>query len=172
MATLNNIIGLSLALVLSACGFHLRGNVNLPDGVEPIYIGGLSANNQLSIALRNLLTANNVDLSTEADQAKYQLIILDQSTDRRTIGLGESARATEYQLIETVSFELRNKQGIPVIGPVKITERKIMPNDPNQIVSSSAEEKILRREILQSLAAKIARQLQKFDYPSILAPNS
>ena len=41
-----------------------------------------------------------------------------------------------------------------------------MPNDPNKIVSANEEEKILRREMLQNLAAKIARQLQSINFDS------
>ena len=168
MATFNKLIGLSLALLLSACGFQLRGNVDLPDGVEPIYIGGLNTSGQLSIELRNLLTAYGIELSSDSAQANYQILISEQKTDRRTASLGAGARVAEYQLIESVSFELRNKKGRTVLGPITLTERKIMPNDPNKVVSTAEEEKILRRDMLQQLAAKIARQLRAFDYQSSL----
>ncbi len=168
MTTLTKVMGLCLILLLSACGFQLRGTVELPEGVEPIYIGGLSSSGQLSIELRNLLSAYGVELNRDAAQANYQLIILEQTTDKRTASLGAGARVAEYQLIESVSFELRNSQGSTVLGPHELTQRKIMPNDPNKVVSTAEEEKILRREMLQQLAAKIARQLRAFDYQASL----
>jgi LPS-assembly lipoprotein len=164
MNVINKLCTLSLIILLSGCGFQLRGSVELPEGVEPIYIGGLNNSGQLSIELRNLLKAHGVELSSDAAAANYQLIILEQQSDRRTASLGAGARVAEFQLIESVDFELRNKEGRSVLGPVNITERKIMPNDPNKVVSSSEEEKILRRDMLQQLAAKIARQLRAFDY--------
>ncbi len=151
-------------LMITACGFQLRGAVDLPEGVEPIYISGLSSSGQLAIEMRNLLNAYGIDLTNNADEANYQLVILKQDSDRRTASLGEGARVAEYQLIESVSVELRNEKGVVVLGPNNITERKIMPNDPNKVVSTGEEERLLRREMLQRLAAKVARQLQAFDY--------
>ena len=166
------IIGISLALLttltISACGFQLRGAADLPAGVEPIYISGLNSSSQLGVEMRNLLNAYGVDLTTEATEANYQLVISDQYTDRRAATLGEGARVAEYQLIERVSFELRNEKGVTVFGPNRITERKIVPNDPNKVVSTAEEERIIRREMLQRLAAKVARQIQSFDYQSAL----
>ncbi len=151
-------------LMITACGFQLRGAVDLPEGVEPIYISGLSSSGQLAIEMRNLLNAYGIGLTKNVDEANYQLVILKQDSGRRTAALGEGARVAEYQLIESVSVELRNEKGVVVFGPSNITERKIMPNDPNKVASTSEEERLLRREMLQRLAAKVARQLQAFDY--------
>ena len=157
---------ISAIVLLSACGFQLRGNVDLPLGVEPIYIGGIDKTSQLAVELRNLLTSSGIQLSDQAADANYQLNVLNSLSTKRSTALGERALIIEYQLIETVNFELLNKNGQRVFGPNKITERKIMPNDPNKIVSANEEEKILRREMLQNLAAKIARQLQSFNFDS------
>jgi LPS-assembly lipoprotein len=153
-------------LVVSGCGFQLRGSVDLPKGVEPIYIADVGSSSQVVIELRKLLTAYGVTLTTEPKQANYQIAILEQRADKRTAAIGEGARITEYQLIETVSYQLLNEKKQTVLGPNTITERKIMPNDPNKVVSSSKEEAILRRDMLRNLAAKIARQLRAFKYPS------
>lgn len=152
------------AALMTGCGFALRGNVDLPAGVEPIYIAGVSSGDKLAVELRNLLTASGIELTEEAEQAQYQLAILEQRKARRSASLGEGARVAEYQLIEIVSYQLLDEKGALVLGPNKITERKIMPNDPNKVVSTAAEETILRREMLQNIAAKIARQLRAFDY--------
>ncbi len=153
---------IALASMLTACGFHLRGSVNLPEGVEPILIE--SSNKTLSINLRNALSTVGIDVTDQQSQANYRLVIVDYQKERRTASLGEGARAAEYQLIEEVVFELQDKSQQRVIGPNKLTERKIMPNDPSRVVSSSEEEKLLRGEMLQNLAAKLARQLQAYNY--------
>lgn len=163
IASIRPLFLLFILIGLAGCGFQLRGQVDLPAGVEPIYIGGNSSS-ILSIEIRNLLSAAGIALSEDPVSANHQLIILEQDQDRRTASLDEQARAAEYQLIETIKFELRDQQGKTVLGPSKITERRIMPNDPNQVVSTGEEEQLLRREMAQNLAAKIARQLSAFKY--------
>ncbi|MEH6558967.1 MAG: LPS assembly lipoprotein LptE [Oceanicoccus sp.] len=154
-------------VLLSGCGFQLRGNVDLPEGVEPIYIGGIDRHSQLALELQNLLTSSGIQLTNQVSDANYQLKILNSTSNKRSTALGEGALIVEYQLIETVNFELLSKNGQRVLGPHKITERRIMPNDPNKVVSSNEEEKILRREMLQNLAAKVVRQLQSFNFDGL-----
>lgn len=170
MKMFGKMIGLSiLAVIITACGFQLRGNVNLPAGVEPIHIGGIDGNSQLALELRNLLKASGITLAAASNKANYSLDIISQQSDRRTASLGEGARVAEYLLIEEASFQLLNSKAERVLGPIRITERNILPNDPNKVVSSSEEEALLRREMLQNMAAKIARQLQLFDYQAAVA---
>lgn len=154
----------TLALFISACGFHLRGSVSLPAGVEPIFIGGELANSQLGIEIRKLLNGNDIELAASQEMANYRLIITEQDSQIRTLSLGGGTTAAEYQLAETATFVLQNNQGKTVLGPRTITQRSIMRNDPNQVLSSGDEEQLLRREMLTNLASQIARQLGAFNY--------
>ena len=163
---------LIITIMTAGCGFQLRGKVNLPEGVEPLFIGGIAASSQLAIELRNSLGTYGVALTETADDAQYKLNILKQKKDKRSASLGQNAKVVEYQLIDELSFELRNTKGERVLGPKTITERKILPNDRNKVVSSKNEEDLLRREMLQNLAAKIARQLRNFDYSAQTQPAS
>ena len=149
---------------LIACGFQLRGAVELPAGVEPVYVEGKSS--ALAKVLNNQLSIAGVELTEEKAQANYRLVMLKQETDRRTTALGENATALEFQLIETLRFQLQDKTGRIVLGPNRISERRNMPNDANRVASSAEEEKILRREMRNNLAAKVVRQVTRFDYPA------
>ncbi|MFT5691824.1 MAG: LPS-assembly lipoprotein [Oceanicoccus sp.] len=152
---------LSAMAMVSACGFQLRGTASLPEGTEPVYLDGASG--QLGIELRNLLNASGVKLSDSIKDANSQLLIKKRRSNKRAAALGEGARVIEYQLIESLSFELRSTNGEIIFNPSRLIERKIINNDPNKVASSSAEELLLRREMLQNLAAKITRQLRAFD---------
>jgi LPS-assembly lipoprotein len=159
-------LGLALILALSACGFHLRGSIDfdLPEGVEPIYIGSSNTADKLQNEIRKLLKAYDVELTTIASEANHQLIILEHKLDRRSASIGRGARAAEIQLIDNVSFEIVNRQGQNVMGPNTLIERRILQNDPNRVASTSSEEALLRREMLSNLASKIARQVNAANY--------
>ena len=160
----NRLLIITIALFISACGFHLRGNVNLPAGIEPIFIGGEFANSELGNEIRKLLNGNDIEVSTDQALANYRLIITERDSQTRTLSLGGGTTAAEYQLTETATFQLQNQQGEKVLGPQTITQRSIMRNDPNQVLSSGQEQQILRREMLTNLASQIARQLGSFNY--------
>ena len=64
---------LIITVISSGCGFQLRGKVELPEGVEPLFIGGIASSDQLAIELRNLLSAYGVALTEDATEANYQM---------------------------------------------------------------------------------------------------
>ena len=169
---INHLLVITLTLFLSACGFQLRGSVNLPAGVEPLFIGGELANSQLGTEVRNLLNGNDIKLAETQESANYRLIITGRDSQTRTLSLGGGTTAAEYQLTESVTFELQNKQAETVLGPRTIDQRSIMRNDPNQVLSSGEEQQILRREMTTNLAAQIARQLGSFNYSKAVEENT
>lgn len=175
MLTIRNTLLTTLIIALfnlAACGFQLKGQVDLPAGIEPIAITGVQNNSQLEIELRNIMTAAGITLNNTVSEANTRLNIISESTDRRTAALGERARIIEYQLLQQVTFELLDNNNRVLLGPVDLTERKFMPNDPNKVISSADEELRLRREMSQNLAARIARQLQSvtLDSPANTTP--
>jgi LPS-assembly lipoprotein len=155
--TIKTLSILALLSLISACGFSLRGQMDIADSVEPVYISG-NDNSQLAIEVRNLFQLNDVSLTNKATEANYKLVLLKQSRDRRTLSIGANANAVEYQLIETAVFAIEDSQNKVVLAPKTLSERRIMRNDPDQVVSKGEEEAKLRREMQQNLAAKIVRQ--------------
>ena len=145
-----------LTLALSGCGFQLRGTIDLPNGIEPIFI---RADEPLLSQLQNTLAINGVALADRASDANHQLSVGEQRSDSRILSLAEDARVAEYQLTEWVTISIRNRQGETVFGPVELRERAILRNNPDQIVSTGRERRLLQEEMQRNMADKVARQL-------------
>lgn len=160
MTTVYRVIPWLLLVLLPACGFQLRGQVDLPAGLEPVYVGGAYSNLGLGIELRRRLSAAGVDVTANIAQAKMLLLINKQETDWRTLAVGDGMLAAEYQLFESVVYEFRKPTGEIIFGPNKLVEQRVLPNNPDQVISTGEEEHLLREEMQQRLAAKIALQLQ------------
>lgn len=160
------LISCLLISLISGCGFHLRGTVNLPKGIEPFYIIANQPNDVIYVELNNIFNANGLTLTEDPGAANYQLVITNQKRDRRTTAVGIDGRAAEYQLLETVTYNLKDNRGRIASGPSEITERRTLRNSPNRVISTESEEKLLRTEMKRNLARKIARQISKFDFQS------
>ena len=156
-----NALLLLSTLLLSACGFHLRGSISLPEGVEPIYVSG---NNAIATEIRNQLSSNDIQITNDITQAQYQLIISDHSAQKRTVSLGEGGRVAEYQITINTSFTIKDRQGKTLVEPRQLSTRKIIRNDPNNVISTAEEEALLRSEMQQNLASKIIRQLRAANF--------
>ena len=158
------LISILIVNLLSACGFHLRGNLDFPPGIEPFYISSANPNDRLHLELVNIFNASDIELAKRPDEANYQLVISSQKKDKRSTAIGNDGRIAEYQLIESVTFLIKDKSGQVVTGPNNMTERRTLQNNPNRVISTESEEQLIRDEMEKSLARKITRQLSKFDY--------
>ena len=156
----------SVLVLLSACGFHLRGQLAVPEYVQPLYLAGANPNGDLHREVRLALERADVELATAPSEANYQLILLEEERDRRTLTIGSGAESAEYALIETARFEVRNQAGEVVLGPRELSERRVILNDPNNPTGTAQEEAMLFREMVRSLATRIAGQLRALKAPT------
>ena len=158
------LISCLLISLITACGFHLRGSFNLPKGIEPFYISSKKPDDVMYIELNNIFNANGITLTEDPAAANYQLVIQEQKKDRRTTATGIDGRAAEYQLLEIVIYLLKDRNGGIASGPIEITERRTLQNNPNRVISTESEQKIISTEMKRRLARKIARQVSKFNF--------
>ncbi|HYR05776.1 MAG TPA: LPS assembly lipoprotein LptE, partial [Gallionella sp.] len=89
-------------LMLTACGFHLRGQAGLPFGT--LYLDAANSNTPLIADLRRNLEASNVKLVNTAEQADVVLNIVSEIPEKQILTLGGSGRVSEYQLRYRVSM--------------------------------------------------------------------
>ncbi len=147
---------LSMLLLLSGCGFQLRGTTPEASNVPVTFVqGGIPA---------SLLRAQlgRVDKITEnVEAAEAVLTILSENFDRRvlTVGPGDG-KVREYELRYLVSFEVRNKAGQELLAPQTIALSRDYLFDETQVLGSDTEEAILRRDMVNDAVGQILRRLQ------------
>src|SRR3989338_6585949 len=90
------------ALLLTACGFHLRGQVGMP--FDTLYLDAANPRTAFIADLRRNLEANNVKLVNSAEQADVVLNIVREIPEMQILALGYSGRLNEFQLLYRVSL--------------------------------------------------------------------
>jgi LPS-assembly lipoprotein len=161
MAVRNVFVLLALSM-LAACGFHLRNQSSLPSALEPIYIGGKVSNGALANALRYQLRNNDTKVATNSATANYKLILLAETHEQRIISLDRRGLAAEYGLISAIEFELLDRSGQHVLGPLKLQEMRTVTNNPDNALTTSQEITLVQDDIDKALAALVVRRLGAF----------
>ena len=101
-------------LFLTACGFHLRGQANMP--FKTLYLNAENPGTLLVADLRRSLEANKVQLVNSAEQADVVLNIVSEIADKQILSLGSGGRVNEFRLIYRVSlraYDLKQQDWIP-----------------------------------------------------------
>lgn len=156
-------IPLMLTLLLSACGFHLRGMINIPTWLNNIAIIVKNDDKQLSSILNAQLEGYKIQVNPDPALAKYWLMINQVLIQQQIISVGASTNPRQYTLILTIEFMLQTRKGTIIKTPktVSVTRQLTINND--RILGSSDEENILLGEMKQDAVIQIINQLSHRD---------
>lgn len=152
-----------LLVILSGCGFKLRGLYDIPESLSQVALLSSSSDSQLERTLEQALEANGVEISS---QAPYRIELQEQRFDRRTLSLDSSARASEYELRGEVTFRVTNQEGEELLPPRTLTSERSYNVDSSNITASDSQEPVLRQQMHQDLAQQIMRQYIRLRPPA------
>ena len=157
MNTIKYLCITALLLFTSACGWHLKGTLEMPADFQALKISG--AHGQLSEELQRQLSANGINTSPTAGQPHYSLVLSNQVNERRTAALGADAVVSEYEYLKAIHYELRNPEGKLVGAPGRAELTRSVSYSADNVLSSTGEGTIVQSEMTRELAAQLIRRL-------------
>jgi len=152
---------------LTACGFHLRASYHIPEQLQQLNLN-ISSASALSAPLRETLQQAHIQLG----DGNYTLEVLDDLLNKQTTNTDSRAKAAEYTLYYTVSYQIKDAQNRVVMAERQLLLRRSYQYDTTAIVGKTAEEETLIRELYQDAAQQILRQLSSFkpNQPTTVTP--
>ncbi len=159
----------SCASFLSACGFHLRGAVQLPTAMARTELSGTTARSALADDITAALELAGVQVVQEG--AGAVLHITQERSGRRLLSVDNLGRASEYELSYQLGYELHAPTPIDAAANPKVTPKIWVPAqvvtvtrdfvfDPNNVLSSGDEETLIRSEMRRSAVRQMLVRLQ------------
>lgn len=156
MAAFRRITGLLLlSLLLSSCGFQLRGTAPLQK-YPAIYLQGDQHAEILSL-LGTQLQRNNVKLLDSADASSAVFVLEQDSLQRRTLSLFPNGQVAEYSLIYKVDYQLVLPGEEPKTYQIELF--RDYQDDPSRALAKSRELDLMLSELRSQAVARIIRQL-------------
>lgn len=151
-------IGLLLmvfTMLLTACGFQLRGVSNLT--FNTINVQG--ANLSLSRELKRNITANNLKLVDDIEQADVLLELINESNRKRIQSLSGTGVVREFELYYQVSFRIREAAN-PEWGNTQTLQlRRDYSYNDEIILGKAQEEARLNDDMRNDAVREIMRRL-------------
>ena len=142
--------------LLSACGFHLRGQLDIDSELSELAVNGSDI--RFVRDLRNAMRQSGI---TIYDNAVYRLVVKDvvQEQSNRT---QVSAGVFESVLTLTVTYQLETSNGLPLFTPITQSNERFFTQNQNQANASSNEERVLFDELRQELIMSTVRRIAAF----------
>ncbi len=144
-------------IVISACGFHLRGASEFP--FKTIYVSG-SEMTPFGVSLRrNLKGQENAKLVDSESDADVVLQIMSERPEKVILSLTVQGLVREYTLNSYLTFQVHDRQGKVILPPVTIVLHRVISNNENMTLSKASEETMLYKDMQTDLVQQVVRRL-------------
>jgi LPS-assembly lipoprotein len=138
---------LIMALLLGACGYHLRGAMELPAGLKNVYLEGGSP--PLREQFNRAMEISSVAVASSPETAGMIVKIFNEDNQRRVLSLSSGGVANNFELNYRFEYEIVDSQNkvLVVRQPVEIKREYF--NAQLAVIAKDNEETVILNEMYQ-----------------------
>jgi LPS-assembly lipoprotein len=157
------------SLLLSACGFALRGsggNFQLP--FQTLHIN-VPYNERFGATLKRQIQSTGTRVLDDPKQADATLEILERERDRETLSLSTAGRVREYALFYIFRFQVKDRENHILMDPTEIRLRRMLTYSESQAYAKDKEEEMLYEDMENDVILQMIRRLANIEVPPDLS---
>ncbi len=136
---------LGMALLLSACGYHLRGAFQLPENMKSVYIEGSSG--PLLEQFKQVMKTSSAKLADSRKGAGIVIKIANEEFNRRVVSLSSRGKSNEFELEYRLDYEFANAKDALLMERQTVDIRREYYNDQQFVIAKENEENVIRNEM-------------------------
>lgn len=159
--TISSYVAILITIVLiTACGFHLRGVVDIP--FKTIYV----KDNKTPITqdVIRVLKSNGVEVTKEIEKAEVAFEIMSDSNVKRILSLGGGVGVVrEFELLHVMTFRIRSGKSESWSKTQTIENRRDFSFDDKEILAKTYEEAMLYDAMRQDAVRELIRRIVVFN---------
>ncbi|NOI28968.1 LPS assembly lipoprotein LptE [Vibrio coralliilyticus] len=146
------------ASLLSACGFHLRGDYSIPEELDTLSLTSYDQYSTFTRMMKAQLRMSEIEVVPPSDNVP-NLHLLSEGVGERTLSLYQNTRAAEIELTFSASYSV----SIPDIG-IKTFSTSVTRSyldNPLTALAKSVERDMIEDEMRKLAATQIIRQMAR-----------
>ena len=152
-----NLLVMGLAVLLSACGFQLRGTGTTELVIKELDLSARNAYGETVTQLRQVLESSGVKVYSGAP---HKLVLTDEQESQRILSYAGAGRTGEYQMTMVLNYDIRGQSNLPLLSD-KLEVQKVFIHDGNNLVGSDQEANDARKEMRRELVQRMMLRLQQ-----------
>ena len=123
-----------MAIILAACGFHLRGQASLPAEIKSIYLLTEALDNKQAKLLRRKLQNAGASIQKSQGSEQVQLLVSIHAANVRNLVDAAGVGKTIVRIIRQLEYKLSTAGGEVVIKSATLEQRLDVELDDNNLL--------------------------------------
>ncbi|AIN61763.1 MULTISPECIES: LPS assembly lipoprotein LptE [Pseudomonas] len=152
-----NLLVMGLAVLLSACGFQLRGTGTNELSIKEIDLGARNEYGPTVMQLRRTLQSSGVKVYSGAP---YKLVLTNEQETQRAATYSGGNRSAEYELTTVLNYAIEGQNDSMLLED-KLQVQKYYVYNGNNINGSGQEANQVREEMRRDLVQAMMARLQQ-----------
>jgi LPS-assembly lipoprotein len=148
----------AIAVLLSACGFHLQGRVPLPTSLTTTRVIADDDQTDFVQGLRRALLTSGSKLTEVSERATGVVRIHKDEVTQKILSVSANNIPREYELTYTVEFSVEGTSG-ELLPSQKVSVTRDYSFDEKMLLAKENEEAIIREGMARDLVAIVMRRL-------------
>jgi LPS-assembly lipoprotein len=147
-----------ISTLLTACGFHLRGEYTVPEDIQKISVTSYDPYGMITRLVKEQLTLNKIEI-VEPSSNVTNLHIVRESIGDRTLSLYQNTRAAEKELTYRVNYRVT----VPQLGSKNFSAQitRSYLDNPLSALAKSEERSLIEDEMRSFSAQQMLRQMAR-----------
>jgi len=142
---------LLVLVLLSACGYQLRGSAALPGVMAVTHVQGLRPYSTLVTDFSHALRTRSVTVTNDPAAATAILTITGNNTEKLVLSVDTLGNVLEYEIRQTIRFGVSGPDREPLLEEQSITLSRDFLFTSTDVLAKAREEKLVRRTLQESL---------------------
>lgn len=153
-----HVLVLSVVVLLAACGFKLRGAVDLP--FETVFVDGMPYSAFTGELKRGIASGSRTRVMDVAKGAQAVVVLIGESQERAILAVSGGGRVRELQLRYRINFRVHDNRGQNWLPPSEILILRDMTYDDSQVLAKEGEAQALFKEMQSDAVQQVLRRIQ------------
>ncbi|HEX3125035.1 MAG TPA: LPS assembly lipoprotein LptE [Rhodanobacteraceae bacterium] len=153
-------------LLLSACGYHLRGEAQLPAGMERVHVDSSDQFGPLKRNVEKALERSGAKVEPAAGDGIAEVTLGAVSLAPIVRSVSANAKVNEFTMLYHVELQITDGAGKVVLPKQVVEQSRIFTFDQTQAIGTGAEQDVIKKEMERDMTQVVMRKVQSAERKS------
>ncbi len=150
-----------MMLMLSACGWRLRGSVELPENMQNINLILLQQDYEFEQRLQKSLQSAGANLVNGRETADISITVISLKRDRKSIAVDSQGRSVNKEIVHSLTYNLQDHDGEMLAEQAKVKVLRIYRYHPDNVLGMEREEQKIDSDLLDELVVSLINRVKQ-----------